>query len=477
MVSPLTHRVLFNSYFYLFLFLPVAFGGYFLLNRYLSHRTSRLFLLVASIAFYAWWNVVHLVRLIGLSLLFNFYIGKVLSGELEAKFLQRFSRSSILFFGIACNVASLVYFKYFDFFIENINVLFGQSIPLLSIALPLGISFFTFQEIAYLVDCYRGKTHGYSFVNYALFVTFFPQLIAGPIVHHGEIMPQLDDPGRQRPYWQNIAAGLFMISIGLAKKVILADTFAVWASEGFAHATQLSFAGGWVTSLSYTLQLYFDFSGYTDMALGSALLFNITLPYQALNIQDFWRRWHMTLSRFLRDYLYLPLGGNRQGAFRTACNLFAVFVIGGIWHGAGWTYVLWGILHGIASVVHYFFKASGRALPIGLSWLLTFLFVNFAWIFFRAETVGDALAVSRSVVGGNGLGSSLAAFEMAVAGDAYLLFLWLSVGLGLVFFAKNSLWLLERFQSRKYELVFAVLLAILSLYSMNHYSEFIYFQF
>ena len=284
---------------------------------------------------------------------FNFIIGRKLSSN---------PSKPLLIFGIIANVALLGYFKYADFFIENVNSLFGTNIDLLNLALPLAISFFTFQQIAYLVDSYRKETKEYSFLNYALFVTFFPQLIAGPIVHHKEMMPQFENKWNLVKKYKNIALGLFIFSIGLFKKVVIADTFAIWATNGFDNATTLNLFEAWATSLSYTFQLYFDFSGYTDMAIGIALLFNIKLPinfnspYKALNIQDFWRRWHITLGRFLRDYIYIPLGGNRTGKFRNYLNLLITFLIAGIWHGASWMFVFWGFLHGVAMVVHRAWK-------------------------------------------------------------------------------------------------------------------------
>jgi len=258
-----------------------------------------------------------------------------------------FIRSFFLTFGVISNLALLGYFKYTDFFLENFNLAFDGSVPLLHLALPLAISFFTFQQIAYLVDSYRCETAEYAFLNYALFVTFFPQLIAGPIVHHAEMMPQFASKWNLVKNYKNIATGLFIFSIGLFKKVVIADTFAQWATAGFDQAEYLNLIEAWATSLSYTFQLYFDFSGYTDMAIGAALLFNIKLPinfnspYKALDIQDFWRRWHITLSRFLRDYIYIPLGGNVKGPFRIYNIILATFILGGIWHGAGWTFVFW----------------------------------------------------------------------------------------------------------------------------------------
>ena len=259
------------------------------------------------------------------------------------------------------------------------------------------------------MDSYRGETREYDFLNYALFVTFFPQLIAGPIVHHAEMMPQFASKWNAVKNYRHIATGLFIFSLGLFKKVAIADTFAQWATAGFDTAPVLTFFEAWATSLSYTFQLYFDFSGYTDMAIGAALLFNIKLPfnfnspYKALDVQDFWRRWHITLSRFLRDYIYIPLGGNRGGSSRTYTNLLITFLLGGIWHGAGWTFVFWGLLHGVALVAHRFWNRAGFAMPTLLAWFTTFLFINTSWVFFRAVEWHDAIKVLKGMLGLSGV--------------------------------------------------------------------------
>jgi D-alanyl-lipoteichoic acid acyltransferase DltB (MBOAT superfamily) len=401
----LEQNLLFNSYPFIFLFLPISFFVYFyLLGRRLK-TAARAFLVGASLFFYSWWNVIYL-PIILFSMFFNYAVGSTL-GE-KSKIVQ-IHRKGLLFFGIAANLSLLGYFKYSDFFISNINLLFGASIPLLHLVLPLAISFFTFQQIAYLVDSYRGETKEYDFLNYALFVTFFPQLIAGPIVHHSEMMPQFASRWNLVKNYKHIAAGLFIFSIGLFKKVVIADGFAVWATAGFDTAPFLTLIEAWATSLSYTFQLYFDFSGYTDMAIGAALLFNIKLPfnfnspYKAMDIQDFWHRWHMTLSRFLRDYLYIPLGGNRKGSFRSYTNLLITFLLGGAWHGAEWTFVLWGLLHGMALMLHRAWKSFGFSMPNLWGWLVTFLFVNFSWVFFRAEEWSDAVRVLKGMIGVSGI--------------------------------------------------------------------------
>jgi alginate O-acetyltransferase complex protein AlgI len=393
--------MLFNSPQFIFFFLPVTFIVYTLLDRRGLGFAARLWLVASSIFFYGWWNIAYLPLLVG-SVLVNFGIGTQLNSATTRH--KHAYRKALLAAGIAANLALLAYFKYADFLIGNLNTLVDSDYSLPKIVLPLAISFFTFQQIAYLVDNYHTEAREQSFVNYALFISFFPQLIAGPIVHHKEMMPQFGfRPGMQQRY-RNISLGLFIFSIGLFKKAILADTFAQWATLGFDEKSTLGFLEAWITSFSYTFQLYFDFSGYTDMAIGAALLFNIKLPinfnspYKALTIQDFWRRWHITLSRFLRDYLYIPLGGNRYSQWRTCINLMITFILGGLWHGAGWMFVCWGALHGAALVIHRLWQKLGYKLPTVLGWALTFNFVNFAWIFFRAKDMGDALKVIQAML-------------------------------------------------------------------------------
>ena len=394
--------MLFNSYEFIFAFLPITFFIYFYLNHKKLTEASKGFLVFSSLFFYSWWNISYLPIILS-SMLFNYLIGNSLNKESGGKH-HKFSKKSLLTFGIVSNIALLGYFKYTDFLIDNLNYwIFTEDIPNINLALPLAISFFTFQQIAYLVDSYRQETKEYDFLNYSLFVTFFPQLIAGPIVHHKEMMRQFAKTRNKVKNYRNIVMGLFIFSIGLFKKVVIADTFAIWATQGFDVATTLNLFEAWATSLSYTFQLYFDFSGYTDMAIGLALLFNIKLPinfnspYKATNIQDFWRRWHITLSRFLKDYIYISLGGNRKGEFRTYSNLMATFIIGGIWHGAGWTFIFWGLLHGIALVIHRAWSKLDFKLWTWLAWLITFNFVNIAWVFFRAKEWADAISILESM--------------------------------------------------------------------------------
>ncbi|MDQ7044246.1 MAG: MBOAT family protein [Sulfurimonas sp.] len=489
--------MLFNSYEFIFAFLPITFFIYFYLNHKRLTQASKAFLVFSSLFFYSWWNIAYL-PIILTSMLFNYVVGTALNKE-QKEGHHRFSKKTLLSFGIFSNIALLAYFKYMDFFIENINLLSGADIPLLHLALPLAISFFTFQQIAYLVDSYRGETAEYDFLNYSLFVTFFPQLIAGPIVHHSEMMPQFAKTRNKVKNYRNIAMGLFIFSIGLFKKVVIADTFAVWATQGFDVARTLNLLEAWTTSLSYTFQLYFDFSGYTDMAIGVALLFNIKLPinfnspYKATSIQDFWRRWHITLSRFLKDYVYIPLGGNRKGEFRTYTNLMATFILGGIWHGAGWTFMFWGFLHGVALVINRAWSKLGFKLWTWLAWLITFNFVNIAWVFFRAKEWDDAVKVLGSmfsldnIVFPAQLANKLAFLSnygveftggwlMSISANASTV-AWLLLGFILVLIFKNSNQKLKIFKATKLTAIFVAILFFYIFITMDVETEFLYFNF
>ncbi|WP_415407817.1 MBOAT family O-acyltransferase [Sulfurovum sp. CS9] len=486
--------MLFNSYEFIFLFLPITFFIYFYLNQKRLTDASKGFLAFASLFFYSWWNIAYL-PLILISMLFNYVVGKQLSGYEQRK--KCCSKKALLGIGIVFNLSMLGYFKYSDFFIANFNTVFSADVSLLHLALPLAISFYTFQQIAYLVDSYRRETKEYDFLNYAVFVTFFPQLIAGPIVHHTEMMPQFARVRNKVKDYHNIALGLFIFSIGLFKKVVIADTFAVWATNGFDVAEKLNMLEAWVTSLSYTFQLYFDFSGYTDMAIGIALLFNIRLPinfnspYKALSIQDFWRRWHMTLSRFLKDYVYIPLGGNRKGETRTYFNLFATFLIGGIWHGAGWTFVFWGALHGVALMMHRAWQKLGLKMPVLLAWFITFNFVNMTWVFFRAKEWDDALKVLDGMFFGTIMlpaaltdklafleryGVKFGGFLNAVQATPYTP-IWLGFGFVLTLLFRNSVQQINSLRISAISVCFSALLFVTAVLSMNKFSEFLYFNF
>ncbi|WP_047150881.1 MBOAT family O-acyltransferase [Aneurinibacillus tyrosinisolvens] len=467
--------MLFNSYEYILGFLPVVFIIYFLLIRWRFVVFSKAWLALSSLFFYSWWNISYLPLLLG-SILFNYTVGLTLGRMGEKTIYKRL----ILTVGIAGNLALLGYYKYADFFINNTNELFSTAFPLMHLILPLGISFFTFTQTAFLVDAYRGESTEYNFLNYILFVTFFPHLIAGPILHHKEMMPQFDLLRNKVISWKNISQGVFIFSIGLFKKVVIADTLAAWATQGFDKLPTLTFSEAWITSLSYTFQLYFDFSGYTDMAIGGALLFNIRFPlnfnspYKSLNIQEFWRRWHITLGRFFRNYVYIPLGGNRKGRLRTYYNLLVIFVLTGFWHGAGWTFILWGSLHGIATVFHRYWSKFNIPMPRWLAWFLTFQFVNITWVFFRAKQWEDAVKVLKGMFGLNGIHVSLKEITIADAGFALFFLLFAAV---LALFARNSMELTSRFKPNP---AIALAASVLFVYSLLHFyriSEFLYFNF
>lgn len=381
--------MLFNSIQYLFVFLPIVVLGFYLVRLFGSSRLINIFMALASLVFYGSWAPKYL-SLIGFSICANFVLGRLVATSSK--------RSVYLILGFVINLGLLAYFKYSQFVLDNVMHIFGASAPALNIILPIGISFYTFQQISFLVDAYRDREMSYSFTDYMLFVTFFPQLIAGPIVYHREMMPQFKELPKRKINWSGIHAGLFLIAIGLIKKIIIADKLGLWVGDGYDNVATLSVWGAWKTSLAYTFQLYYDFSGYMDIALGSARLFDIKLPwnfnspYLSLNIQEFWQRWHITLGRFLRNYVYFPLGGNRGGLIPTCVNLFLTFLIGGIWHGAGWTFVAWGAMHGAGMVVHRWVQHMTFRIPKPVAWLLTFLFVNTAWVYFRAPDFSTANA-------------------------------------------------------------------------------------
>ena len=437
--------MLFNSYEFIFVFLPICLLVFFWVGRY-GRETAIAWLVLASLFFYGWWNPVYL-GLIILSMIVNFWLGEVLSQSLSPGQVNR--KKGYLAIGISFNLALLAYFKYAVFFVTNLNVVTGSDFSLGNIALPLAISFFTFQQVAYLVDASRGITQEYKFIHYALFVTFFPQLIAGPIVHHKEMLPQFMKRESLKPQLENFVIGLTIFFIGLFKKAVLADGVAQYASPVFEAASTgdtLMFFEAWGGALAYTMQLYFDFSGYSDMAIGAARLFGIRLPlnfhspYKATNIVEFWRRWHMTLSRFLRDYLYISLGGNRRGKTRRYMNLFITMLLGGLWHGAGWTFVVWGALHGFYLVVnhawHRFCQVAGLSAAVApkavkfMAWLVTFISVVVGWVFFRASDFDSAIVILNGMMGLNGVAVPNGILVRLGSAGTWLQDIGVSVGLG-----------------------------------------------
>jgi alginate O-acetyltransferase complex protein AlgI len=410
--------MLFNSIQFIAGFFPVVVAGYFLVGRY-SRRLAALWLAAASLFFYGWWNTAY-VGLLLTSVVFNYCLGYLIARQ---RMLNHTTACRLLLAAaVAANLSLLGYYKYAGFFAAALLQFSGLNLAVGQIVLPLGISFFTFTQIAFLVDAHRGKAKEYDFVHYLLFVTYFPHLIAGPILHHAQMMPQFAQRITYKLDWSNIGTGLTFFVLGLSKKVLLADMFSNNASQIFQavdHGATPMLAEAWVAALTYTLQLYFDFSGYSDMAIGLSLFFNIRLPlnfnspYKAINIIDFWRRWHMTLSAFLRDYLYIPLGGNRHGPARRYLNLLVTMLLGGLWHGAGWTFVIWGGLHGVYLMVNHAFHALRRGIgwregALGRAGTLvstgfTFAAVVVAWVFFRASNFGTAAAIVKGMFGLNGV--------------------------------------------------------------------------
>lgn len=393
--------MVFNSYTFIYFFLPISLLGWFFTRNSRNSIPSISWVVIVSLFFYSYPNPIHFF-LILISIFVNYYIGKYLINK-------QFYKKSLLWLGISFNLGLLGWFKYANFAIENISLLFGFNNPsILHILLPLGISFYSFQQISYLVDSYKGIIQKDNFISYIFFVCFFPQLLAGPIVRYSEIVPQIKKVGAKYFSWNNMYIFILYFAIGLFKKVVLADSLAPLVEKGYSSTHSLSFIQAWATSLLYTFQLYFDFSGYTDMAMGTAKLFGINLPinfhspYKAINIQDFWRRWHITLSRFLRDYIYIPLGGNRRGTFKTYRNILFTFFLAGIWHGVGWTFILWGIMHGGGLAIFRFFSQYFKALPRFLSIGFTFFFVHFTWIPFRAESLNSMIEMLKAMFFKNG---------------------------------------------------------------------------
>lgn len=408
--------MLFNSYIFIFAFLPLTVAVFYLIGGRGHHRAAISWLVMMSLVFYGYWNVMYL-WLILFSMFFNYSMGVVINSEDSAR-----KRKTYLIFGVAVNLVVIGFYKYANFFVDSINYVSGRDFHLETIILPLAISFFTFQQISYLVDTYKNETREYNFLHYALFVTFFPQLIAGPIVHHGEMLPQFARDENYKFTFRPIVVGITVFTLGLFKKVVIADNISDIGNPVFSGAMNghlIGFFEGWVGATAYTLQLYFDFSGYSDMAIGLAIMFGIRLPinfhspYKATNIIDFWRRWHITLSRFLRDYVYIPLGGNRLGSVRRYTNLMITMLLGGMWHGAGWTFVFWGGLHGVYLTINHIFHSfrrsvlghdlkSSTTLGVWTGRVITFMVVVFAWVYFRAETFASANNIAKGMLGMQG---------------------------------------------------------------------------
>lgn len=517
--------MLFNSIEFLFIFLPVLLIIFYWIGRF-SHQLAAAWLTAGSLFFYAWWNPAYVGLLLS-SIVFNYLVGYALARGNAAGSSRR---NGLLVLGVIGDLGLLAYFKYANFFIDTVNVSVGTSYDFARIILPLGISFFTFTQIAFLVDAARGKAKEFNFIHYSLFVTYFPHLIAGPVLHHKEMMPQFGNASTYRFNVNYLTVGLTIFALGLFKKVVLADGIAPYAAPVFTAADQGEMLGlfqSWGGVLAYTLQLYFDFSGYSDMAIGLSYMIGVRLPlnfnspYKAVNIADFWRRWHMTLSRFLRDYLYIPLGGNKKGPTRRYVNLITTMLLGGLWHGAGWTFVIWGGLHGLYLVIHQAWQGLRGRLGHDLSHTssfgrvfgiaLTFLAVVLGWVFFRATTLDAALSILRAMIGMNGvsipdvialrvgplapwLENRGVVFTAGGGRDFAMTFVWVAALLPIVFLAPNTQQIMDRYKPAldqddnsgsermvwatnwRWGLAMAFVLAC-GLLSLTRPSEFLYFQF
>ncbi len=514
--------MLFNSYAFILFYLPLTVLGFFLVARR-SQAAGTGWLALCSLFFYGWWDYRYLGLLL-LSISGNYGAGHYIAQRAGTPAARR-----MLTLALAANLLLLGYYKYADFFIASANAVLAADWPLLGIVLPIGISFFTFTQIAFLVDAYVGKVTEYRFVHYLLFVTYFPHLIAGPVLHHKEMMPQFDDGANYRPHAANFAVGLTIFAIGLAKKVLIADNLAIHAAPVFlpqADAPSLFIAWGGV--LAYTFQLYFDFSGYSDMAIGISCLFGVRLPlnfaspYKAANIIEFWRRWHITLSRFLRDYLYIPLGGSHCGPLRRQVNLMLTMLLGGLWHGAGWNFVIWGGLHGLFLALNHGWRSCAGRLPallpaplarmLGVT--LTFVCVAFAWAYFRSPDLATANRLVLGMFGafGTALPESLvsllgparfwlerAGLVTYLGGGSLFIETWTTVGVAalIAFLAPNTQQIMGRFDPALHEAgraperlpsrllwlprrsiaVGAGLLLAAGLLALSRPTEFLYFQF
>ena len=472
--------------------------GYFLLSKWRLTQVAIVWLLAASLFFYGHWKVSYLLQLL-ISIAGNFGCGRAISFAQPRSTIAKI----LLCLGVCFNLGILGYYKYATFFVESINHFFSDRLPVPSIILPLAISFYSFTQIAYLVDSYRGETKhfSYNFTFYSLFVVFFPQLIAGPILRHNELIPQFDRLRNFAFSHKNMAMGVTLFTLGLAKKVLIADNLSPWVAPVFDHASDVGFLEAWVGALSYTLQLYFDFSGYSDMAIGLGQMFNLQLPinfnspYKATSIIDFWRRWHITLSRFLRDYLYIPLGGNRLGEERRYINLMITMLLGGLWHGAGWTYVVWGGMHGVFLVINHGWRKLNISLPKVLGWAITFLSIIISWVIFRAHTLNDGIEISQAMLGMKGV-TLLNEFQqflswltiLGVKFESWQEFDYLPLNhkqslltlilllLGAVFLP-NTQQIMQNFKPTLWRIALISGTAVFSLLSLNQVSEFLYFQF
>lgn len=475
--------MIFSTYPFIFLFLPVTFVVYFFFNHFRYHSLAKIWLILCSLYFYGQGSPDFFPFFLG-SIVGNYIIGTTMA-RMEGE--QRVQKKLLLFVGLAGNIGLLGYYKYTDFFIENYNLLTGSAYSLKHIVLPIGISFFTFQLIAFLVDSYRGETRQYDIINYLLFITFFPQLIVGPIIHHGEVVPQFENQANLRLNYDNIAMGIFLFSIGCAKKILLADPMTTSAQEFFNKVPENApLLLTWFSSIEYTISYYFDLSGYADMAIGLGLMFNIRIPhnfdspYKARNFQDYWRRWHMTLSRFLSSYIFRSV--YRKGSFWRNYYIatMVTFFVSGFWHGAGWTFVVWGLVNGFFVCTASWMKRRNLKFPFWLAFPLTAIGVVLARVLFVSSTFADAWNTYRGLVNFASLGNGLREWAASV----WQFISWhrssglrLAVGIFICWFLPNSKTMAERFRPNARTMLYALVLMLLCIMQMNKVVQFLYFQF
>lgn len=488
--------MLFNSYQFIFVFVPIVFAIYFCLNKSDKTNLSKHWLILSSLAFYGWWNINYLA-LILFSIFFNYFINNALQNSAQKK--ESHTRKLIFIFSLFSNIGLLIYFKYMDFFISSLNWTAGTSFELLHIILPLGISFFTLQQIAFLVDVYEGLVVEKNIINYALFVSFFPQLISGPIVHHKAMLPQFENKKNQSIDYKNISSGIQFFCYGLFKKIVLADTFATWANAGHSNPFNLTIFESWATALSYGFQLYFDFSGYCDMAIGVGLLFNIKLPinfnspFKSLSIIEFWQKWHITLGAFISSYIFTPIirSFKKITVTKSMISIFFTMVVAGLWHGPGWMYIIFGALHGGAIVINNLWKRRKIKVHKAIRWAFTFSFVILSLVPFRATSPSAALAIFKSMLFGEAIWPAKLKFILSsfpieqikfggwannIKGDDITI-IWLILGFVLVLLPNNSQEIIAKNKNSFLSIVYSSLLFMLSIYMMTKPSEFLYFNF
>ena len=463
--------MLFNSYEFIFIFLPIVLGVYYALGHSNRYNGATAWLVISSVAFYGYWDYRY-VPLLLFSIVFNYLMGRKIESTNNKK--------NWLICGLCGNLLLLGYYKYTGFFIEQIDFIFGANLLIPHVILPLGISFFTFTQSAYLIDAYRGETEKYSFLTYCLFVTIFPHLIAGPIIYHKDMIPQFMDVKKYRINYDNMAKGITLFSIALMKKVCIADNISIWVNSIWNHYDQLNFLEAWAGALGYTFQLYFDFSAYSEMAIGLGLMLNFKFPvnfnspYKSLSIIDFWRRWHMTLGTWVKSYIYIPLGGNRSGELAKMRNLFIAMLLIGFWHGAGWTFIFWGGLHGLLLVINHLWRKIGVVLSKGICWFFTFFSVMIAWIFFRSENFAQALQIISSMFDFQNISTAAEHWRVAKSASS----VWATIaGLSILLCLPNPILLIKKFKPNWLWYSITLVVLLVSLYQMNTYTEFLYFQF